>query len=1040
MILDRITLQGFLCYGDVQEIDLADLSLCMLSGPNGSGKSSVFDAVSFALFGAHRGGKIGHETLINHAHDGAVIECEFRISGKRWKVRRSVRRGRNMAVQLSQWDEADSAWKVTPDTSGRSGFDQWIRDNVGLSHEAFVCSMLLRQGDADRLLSAQPKERFQVLAGVVDLERYQRLAAKADDRRRGTESKCKVVEGQLGAIPEISVEQLRQAQQETVEAEATAKSQESEIERLRGIEAQVQRWAALEGRLVQARARLDQHQGLLSRRAKIESGVQRLGELRTSIPHVERMLDLRSKADVGRQKITALTADHAIKERQVVALAAKSDAERQAWQAAKEQATETERLERVAQARVSELAVLLAAQEAFEQQRISLEEVRRELAKLPADPSADLKLATEQHGQIAMLNAALPALKRLAEHRAELRLRHTAIGKTREKLQTASVELRALESERVKVEAEEEEIHRKLQTSRDRAARAKAHVDVATSAADKLVQAKGQAECPACGLPLTAAHLVEEEGRRREQVKVAKATLQTVGQEVTVLEKDLKRVRSLVSDAETSLGKAQETERKLASQSQELGRDLKTLHRECSRAYEELSPAFRERVSAEAVDDWTMTAWPIDSDLETMKAEIAQLPSMQRDLGKAQELFQQWKDLTAREQALASASTQQNAQLLSNAVVLRDEHAVSVRQHQKLAKSLKEQRTKAEAADKLTRSLEQDQLKMQRELDGVAGLLNQEKFRLEGMNAQLGDSQAQLSDQWQIIAASATTKHVTQWRREIKDLETAGVEVDQKHLDAAMAEAVSAEGVVRELEAEASQVPEAARQEPRVVARQLETSREKQRQCQKSVQDAQLRMASLAEQAKRREALKSEYLEADEKHSHFKLLAELLGRDGLQLHLLRQAERGILGHANTILDNLSGGDLRLQSRNTADGDPADHAFDLDVMNGRTGATHPVEFLSGSERFRVAISLALAIGQYASGGRRCGETVMIDEGFGSLDGDNQRVMIDELHNLKGLLKRIILVSHQESFAAAFPDGYRFAVDESGETRIVRLGGS
>ena len=36
------------------------------------------------------------------------------------------------------------------------------------------------------------------------------------------------------------------------------------------------------------------------------------------------------------------------------------------------------------------------------------------------------------------------------------------------------------------------------------------------------------------------------------------------------------------------------------------------------------------------------------------------------------------------------------------------------------------------------------------------------------------------------------------------------------------------------------------------------------------------------------------------------------------------------------------------------------------------------------------------------------------------------MIAQLGDLQGVLARIILVSHQEEFADAFPDGYRFEI--------------
>jgi DNA repair exonuclease SbcCD ATPase subunit len=93
----------------------------------------------------------------------------------------------------------------------------------------------------------------------------------------------------------------------------------------------------------------------------------------------------------------------------------------------------------------------------------------------------------------------------------------------------------------------------------------------------------------------------------------------------------------------------------------------------------------------------------------------------------------------------------------------------------------------------------------------------------------------------------------------------------------------------------------------------------------------------------------------------------------------------------------------------------------------------VNYLSGSQKFRVAVSLALGIGQYASKQHRPIESVMIDEGFGCLDRNGRQVMIQELQNLRGHLRCILLVSHQEEFADAFPDGYRFELID-GSTKV------
>jgi DNA repair exonuclease SbcCD ATPase subunit len=95
----------------------------------------------------------------------------------------------------------------------------------------------------------------------------------------------------------------------------------------------------------------------------------------------------------------------------------------------------------------------------------------------------------------------------------------------------------------------------------------------------------------------------------------------------------------------------------------------------------------------------------------------------------------------------------------------------------------------------------------------------------------------------------------------------------------------------------------------------------------------------------------------------------------------------------------------------------------------------VEFLSGSQRFRVALSLALGLGQYASQGRGSLKSAFFDEGFGSLDPDGREQMVDEFYSLKETLDCVVIVSHQEEIARAFPDRYDVSIE--GRTSKVVL---
>src|SRR5207302_2589190 len=92
MIPRRVCVRGFLCYRDEQEIGFDGASLWMLAGLNGSGKSSIFDAVTYALFGHHRGGSQHAQELINKDSDGLVVEFEFLLDGATYRIRRTLKR------------------------------------------------------------------------------------------------------------------------------------------------------------------------------------------------------------------------------------------------------------------------------------------------------------------------------------------------------------------------------------------------------------------------------------------------------------------------------------------------------------------------------------------------------------------------------------------------------------------------------------------------------------------------------------------------------------------------------------------------------------------------------------------------------------------------------------------------------------------------------------------------------------------------------------------------------------------------------------
>src|SRR5438552_1574897 len=146
MIPRRVSLRGFLCYREEQEIDFADSTLWMLAGLNGSGKSAIFDAVTYALFGHHRGGSQHASELINKDSEGLAIEFDFILDGEACRIRRTLKKNARGSTSATQQilrsrstgtGNTPGRWEPEPDTSRKIEFDAWVRDRIGLTYDTF---------------------------------------------------------------------------------------------------------------------------------------------------------------------------------------------------------------------------------------------------------------------------------------------------------------------------------------------------------------------------------------------------------------------------------------------------------------------------------------------------------------------------------------------------------------------------------------------------------------------------------------------------------------------------------------------------------------------------------------------------------------------------------------------------------------------------------------------------------------------------------------------------------------------------------------
>jgi exonuclease SbcC len=177
-----------------------------------------------------------------------------------------------------------------------------------------------------------------------------------------------------------------------------------------------------------------------------------------------------------------------------------------------------------------------------------------------------------------------------------------------------------------------------------------------------------------------------------------------------------------------------------------------------------------------------------------------------------------------------------------------------------------------------------------------------------------------------------------------------------------------------------------------------------------------------------------------ERSARFKEISNIL-RNGKKPHLAleRWVQRAIFEDvchvASERIKVLSSGRYLL-TLDAEDGRQRSHAggLDLYVIDSHTGRTRPVQTLSGGEQFLTSLALALALAevvQQMSGGIELA-SLFIDEGFGSLDGETLDTAVEVLRSLHDSGRSVGVISHVEAMQNDLPVGIRVTPAPTGSS--------
>ena len=183
----KLTIAGFGPYAGVQELDFESLGtggLYLITGDTGAGKTTIFDAITFALYGAASGTDREKDMLRSKyakITDPTYVELTFSHNGKQYTIRRSppyerpLLRGTGTKIQ-------DAAVLFTrPDgtpLTKESEVKKAVQNVIGLSQEQFSQISMISQGEFRRLLRADTKDRQAIFRDIFGTHLFQTLQDK----------------------------------------------------------------------------------------------------------------------------------------------------------------------------------------------------------------------------------------------------------------------------------------------------------------------------------------------------------------------------------------------------------------------------------------------------------------------------------------------------------------------------------------------------------------------------------------------------------------------------------------------------------------------------------------------------------------------------------------------------------------------------------------------------------------------------------------------------------------------------------------------
>lgn len=190
----KLVISAFGSYAGENTVDfekLGEHGLYLITGDTGAGKTTIFDAITFALYG-EASGTVREAGMFRSKYAKAetetFVELTFTYQGKDYTVRRNPeyecpkKRGTGFTTKKA---EAELIYPDGRQPIAKMGaVTRAVTELMGLDYKQFTQIAMIAQGDFQKLLIAGTSDRGEIFRQIFHTEIYQALQGRLRDEER----------------------------------------------------------------------------------------------------------------------------------------------------------------------------------------------------------------------------------------------------------------------------------------------------------------------------------------------------------------------------------------------------------------------------------------------------------------------------------------------------------------------------------------------------------------------------------------------------------------------------------------------------------------------------------------------------------------------------------------------------------------------------------------------------------------------------------------------------------------------------------------